>query len=62
MTTIHHFETDAATDWAMALSGATTKPVKRTRVTVFWEAAIGYIVPVGYQDETGFHYGEEAVE
>jgi hypothetical protein len=28
---------------------------------VTWHAVINYLVPIGYQDETGFHYGEGPV-
>ena len=29
-----------------------------TRLAVTWHTAINYLVPIGYQDETGFHYGQ----
>ena len=29
----------------------------RTRVAVTCHAAVNYLVPIGYEDETGFHYG-----
>ncbi|MBE0543763.1 MAG: hypothetical protein IH623_20655 [Verrucomicrobia bacterium] len=32
------------------------------RIVARWEAAIDYVVPVGYEDETGFHYGEVPAE
>jgi hypothetical protein len=27
------------------------------RITVSWDAVINFLVPVGYEDESGFHYG-----
>ncbi len=37
-------------------------PFSRTgrfpRIVVTWLHAVNFLVPVGYQDETGFHYGE----
>jgi hypothetical protein len=32
-----------------------------TRIAGAWHAAINYLVPIGYEDETGFHYGEMPV-
>ena len=29
-----------------------------SRVTAVWRALIDLIAPLGYEDETGFHYGE----
>ncbi|MGD0812052.1 MAG: hypothetical protein ABSA83_00460 [Verrucomicrobiota bacterium] len=34
------------------------RPGGWARLTIVWHAAINYFVPVGYEDETGFHYGE----
>lgn len=31
-----------------------------TRLVVGWFSAVSFLVPVGYEDETGFHYGEKA--
>jgi hypothetical protein len=28
------------------------------RIAVTWHAATDFMVPIGYEDETGFHYGE----
>jgi hypothetical protein len=43
-------------------SGGLNVPAARsggwTRLTIVWHAAINYLVPIGYEDETGFHYGE----
>ncbi|MGP8199174.1 MAG: hypothetical protein ACLQU4_06700, partial [Limisphaerales bacterium] len=32
-----------------------SRPRRRSQI---WHAAIDYLVPIGYEDETGFHYGE----
>jgi len=37
-------------------------PAKQSRMTVKWHAFVDYLVPIGYQDETGFHYGIEPVQ
>ena len=29
-----------------------------TRVAIAWRAVINHLAPIGYEDETGFHYGE----
>ena len=29
-------------------------------VAVSWEVVINRFIPLGYQDETGFHHGEQA--
>ena len=31
-----------------------------TRLMVGWFNAVSFLVPVGYEDEAGFHYGERA--
>lgn len=28
------------------------------RITAVWGAAMDFLIPVGYQDDSGFHYGE----
>lgn len=28
------------------------------RIAVKWEAVMDFLVPLGYEDDTGFHYGE----
>lgn len=32
-------------------------PGLATRIVALWNAALDAIVPLGYEDETGFHYG-----
>jgi hypothetical protein len=34
------------------------RPSGCTRIEVIWHAVIDYLVPIGYEDETGFHFGE----
>jgi hypothetical protein len=34
------------------------RPGSWTRIAVTWQRAVDYLMPIGYQDETGFHYGE----
>jgi hypothetical protein len=31
------------------------------RGAFMWRAAINYLMPIGYEDETGFHYGDAHV-
>jgi hypothetical protein len=39
---------------------APAKPLaKQNRLLVRWHALTDYLVPIGYEDETGFHYGEK---
>lgn len=58
MTTISHLKETSATDWVLAVSGVVAPVPHRARLAVMWEAAVNYLVPVGYENETGFHYGE----
>ena len=30
------------------------------RISVCWDAVVNFIVPVGYEDQSGFHYGEQS--
>jgi hypothetical protein len=39
------------------LSGRNHPAPPRIRAAVIWEAALDVIAPLGYEDETGFHYG-----
>jgi len=63
MTTLSHAQTSVAAEWAPPSNGLTrdvpaAQTGHRTRLAVAWRAAINYLVPVGYEDDTGFHYGE----
>ena len=31
------------------------------RMAIAWRRAVNYLVPVGYKDEAGFHYGEPPI-
>ena len=31
-----------------------------TKIIAKWEAAVNFIVPVGFEDPSGFHFGEPA--
>jgi hypothetical protein len=42
------------------VSGARRTPWARLAIT--WDMALDYLAPIGYEDETGFHYGEPARE
>jgi len=33
-------------------------PEYRRRVAVTWEAVVEFLVPLGYEDDKGFHYGK----
>jgi hypothetical protein len=37
------------------------RPGSWTRIAIAWRTTINYLVPIGYEDETGFHYGEMPV-
>jgi hypothetical protein len=32
------------------------------RIFARWSAVIDFVVPIGYEDETGFHYGTPKLE
>jgi hypothetical protein len=40
------------------MTAATRRLTCLTRVVATWHAAIDFLVPIGYEDEWGFHYGE----
>jgi hypothetical protein len=66
MTTVSHLENDVPAGWSFSPSGGgpgvpATGNGSWTRMEVTWHAVINYLVPIGYQDETGFHYGEGPV-
>jgi hypothetical protein len=63
MTTVSHTDGGDPADWVSSFERASltvpAAPTKgRTRIGVAWRAAINYLVPIGYEEKTGFHYGE----
>jgi len=63
MTTVRHLSEKGVQPESPASSGdaAITASARLgcfTRVVATWHAAINFLVPIGYEDETGFHYGE----
>jgi hypothetical protein len=66
MTISSHPNEGASADWASLSHGEglilpAARPGSWTRLAVAWRAAINHHVPIGYQDETGFHYGQMPV-
>jgi hypothetical protein len=62
MTTISHTDAGVSAEWVSSSDGnSLTVPAARpgslARIAVLWHTAINYLVPIGYEDETGFHYG-----
>ena len=53
-----------AESWGMSIIKHTDKgvpaaqPVKSNRIEVTWHKAVDYLAPIGYEDDSGFHYGE----
>ncbi len=61
MTTISHTERSVPAEWAFngeSLIVPAAPTGRRTRLAVTWHAVMNYLVPIGYEDEAGFHYGE----
>jgi hypothetical protein len=63
MTTVRHTETGVPAEWGFPTKGeALNVPTARqgtwTRLAVTWQAAVNFLVPIGYEDESGFHHGE----
>jgi len=63
MTTVSHTGNCVPAERTFSSNGhGIIVPVARsgswTRLAVTWHKAINYFVPIGYEDETGFHYGE----
>jgi hypothetical protein len=54
--------TGFATQWKSSYAKMAISKNLRLRcwtcLAVTWHSAINYIAPFGYEDETGFHYGE----
>jgi hypothetical protein len=64
MATVSHIGSGVPAERAFSSNGnGLIAPAARsgiwTRVAVTWHTAIDYLVPLGYEDETGFHYGEK---
>ena len=63
MTTLSHIDSGVPAERTFSSnSNGLIAPAARsgvwTRMAVTWHAAVNYLVPIGYEDETGFHYGE----
>ncbi len=59
MTTIRHlFAREVQTGLAAPLPSPFGKLCCIKRIITTWHAAVDFLVPIGYEDETGFHYGE----
>ena len=64
MTTVGHIaKSGTRATWPISSArDAAVVPVAQpgylTRIVATWHAAINFLVPIGYEDETGFHYGE----
>jgi hypothetical protein len=61
MTTMTHTQAGVGNGWMPAFhrSGKTapaTKSPRWKRLGITWHAALDYLVPMGHEDETGFHY------
>ena len=40
---------------------APAKPARKTsRMPIRWHSVVDYFVPLGYEDDSGFHYGEQS--
>jgi hypothetical protein len=64
MTMMSHIEKGVGAEWLPTSNCADRiVPVapsgSRVRLAVAWRKAIAYLVPFGYEDETGFHYGHK---
>ena len=58
-------ENGAKPEWTSPSEDATfcdshTKSGRGSRLVASWHAAVNFLVPIGYEDETGFHFGERA--
>jgi hypothetical protein len=65
MTTVSHTDRVAATEWisgcdSEALTIPTAQAENLNRIAVTWQTALDFFVPIGYEDESGFHYGTMA--
>jgi len=37
------------------------QPAFSRLIAVSWDAVVNFIVPIGYEDQSGFHYGEQPI-
>jgi hypothetical protein len=63
MTTQSHIEGNISGEWESPANDdlLIARPARSagwTRIAVSWQTALDYFVPLGYEDESGFHYGE----
>jgi hypothetical protein len=63
MTTLSHIDSGVPAERTFSSnSNGLVAPAARsgvwTRLAVTWHAAVNYLVPIGYEDESGFHYGK----
>jgi hypothetical protein len=57
-------QNDVQTDWIVSsgrefTTGSNAGPRFLSRMVGWWREFFDVAVPVGYEDETGFHYGDE---
>ena len=60
MAIVSHPERDLPAGWSSSADAEfnrTAHPGRWMRIAITWHAAIQYLVPIGYQDAGGFHYG-----
>ena len=50
---------DSDSEWLHPIRPVFVRRNWLTRIGAAWGAAMGFLVPIGYEDEAGFHYGEE---
>jgi hypothetical protein len=63
MKTATHSNTRTFPDWAfwprsLGLLRVANRQPKGIRVPITWHAAFDQLIPLGYEDKSGFHYGE----
>jgi hypothetical protein len=66
MTTQSHIEGNLSGEWESPanddlLIGRPARSASWARIAVTWHTALDHFVPIGYEDESGFHYGEMPV-
>jgi hypothetical protein len=63
MSIIKHTDKGVPAEWVSSSNSdglivPAAQPVKRTRIEVKWHKTVDYLAPIGYEDDSGFHYGE----